>query len=413
MSFYKPTTLLQKIIKLLQLFWYLLITKHSMKSKRDQSKHTGILMVVSKLDRIGGLELQALELSSSLVRHGCLITILTDSIDDSPAVEFRSGFLIRRLTRSSKPFRLFLSLLCFLLQQRHSFQLLHAHGVTGFTLVSLRLAKLFGHRSLLKGATQDDFNHIFQRNDWKHRLYRKWILTAGCFVAISQEMKKEMIACGIPEDRIQNIPNAVNTIKFAPLSEDRKSFLKKRFSLSSEQIVFLFIGRLEARKGVDVLLQAWQICSPGVLWIVGSGPEEQKLKQISVNQNLANIIFHGESPSPLVYYQAADIFVFPSLKEGFPGVVLEAMSCGLPCIATKIGGITDQIEDRKQGLLVAPGNVQELADAIEYVTLHPEERTRWSQEARETILRRFDVSKTSSDYRSLYNELLRMKRSAG
>jgi glycosyltransferase involved in cell wall biosynthesis len=404
MSFHKPTTVPQKIFKLLQLFWYFLIVKSSQKLKRNRGTHAGILMVVSKLDRIGGLELQALELSSSLIRHGCLITILTDSVDDSPATEFRSGFLIRRLPPSTKPLRLLLSLLYFFLQQRHSFELLHAHGLTGFTIVSLRLAKFLGHHSLLKGATQDDFNDIFQRNEWKQRLYRKWILGADRFIAVSEEMKKEMIACGISEDRIQRIPNAVNTNKFAPVSEERKRLLKKRFSLSPEQTVFLFLGRLEPRKGVDILLQAWKKYSPGFLLIVGAGPEEQRLKQISAD--IKNVMINAESRFPLDFYQCADVFVFPSVKEGFPGVVLEAMSCGLPCIATKIGGVTDQIEHRKQGLLVSPGDADELANAIQYVALNPEERTEWGREARETVLRRFDVSRISADYHFLYAELL-------
>ena len=404
MSFYKPTTVPQKIFKLLQLFWYFLIVRQSKRVKQNSATHAGILMVVSKLDRIGGLELQALELSSALIRHGCLITILTDSIDDSPAIEFRSGFIIRRLPPSTQPVRLFLSLLYFMFQQRHSFELLHAHGLTGFTIVSLWLAKFLGRHSLLKGATQDDFNNIFQRNEWKHRLYRKWILETDCFIAVSEEMKKEMIACGISEDRIKHIPNAVNTNKFTPVSEERKHSLRKRFLLSSEQTVFLFLGRLEARKAIDILLQAWEKCSPGFLLIVGTGPEERRLKQIIAD--LQNVVIKAESRSPVDYYQCADVFVFPSMKEGFPGVVLEAMSCGLPCIATRIGGVTDQMEHGKQGMLVSAGNAEELANAIQYVALNPEERRAWSKEAREIVLRRFDVSRISADYRFLYAELL-------
>ena len=404
MSFYKPTTLSQKIFKLLQLFWYFLTVKSSKKVNRNCATHPGILMVVSKLDRIGGLERQALELSAALIRHGCLITIVTDSIDDSPALEFRSGFLIRRLPPSTKPVRLFLLLLYFMLQQRNSFELIHAHGVTGFTIVAVWLAKFLGRPSVLKGATQDDFKDIFERNEWKHRLYRKWILGTPCFIAVSEEMKKEMMACGIAEDRIQHIPNAVNTNKFAPASNDRKNLLRKRLSLSTEEAVFLFLGRLEARKAVDILLEAWKIYSPGFLLIVGTGPEEQRLKQISAG--VKNVMIHAESRSPLDYYQCADVFVFPSLKEGLPGVVLEAMSCGLPCIASSIGGVIDQIEHQKQGMLVPPGDAEELANAIQYVALNPEERRAWGEVARETVLRRFDVSRISADYRLLYGELL-------
>ncbi len=406
MSYYKPTSFSQKIVKLIQLFLYFLIIKLRPKPKPKIPKHSSVLMIVSKLDRIGGLERQALELAAALVRRGCLITVLTDRIDDdSPRVEIRSGFLIRRLTRSTNPFAPF-TLAFYLIRYRHTYRLIHAHGVTGFTVVSLLLGKLIGRRTILKGATQDDFAKIFQKDNFKNRLYRKWIPGVDVLIAISQALQEEMIACGILENRIKRIPNAVNADKFFPPSKDRKISLRTRFSVSPEQNLFLFLGRLETRKAVDILLRAWHKCAPGVLWIVGAGPEEERLKRVCAELHLKNVVFHGESRTPADYYHAADVFVFPSVKEGSPGVVLEAMSSGLPCIAGRIGGIVDVMENRKQGLIVSPGSVDELADAIQYAGVHVEERTGWGKDARERVLKHFDVSYIAADYHSLYTELL-------
>jgi glycosyltransferase involved in cell wall biosynthesis len=120
-------------------------------------------------------------------------------------------------------------------------------------------------------------------------------------------------------------------------------------------------------------------------------------------------MFREETSSPVEFFQLADVFVLPSLKEGFPVVVIEAMSCGLPCIATRIGGVVDQIEDGRTGKLVDPGQVQELSDAIQYVATNERERKQWGKAARETVLQRYDISQVISTYQSLYSELIRRK----
>jgi glycosyltransferase involved in cell wall biosynthesis len=408
MSYYKPTTLLQKIIKLLQLYSYFLRLTFFRTKRVRSRKHTSVLMVVSKLDRVGGLERQALELASALIQHHrYLITIVTDRMNDAfPAVELRSGYLIRRMNRTDKPIRLFLSMLWLSFRHRGTFQIVHAHGVTGFTLAWLRLWQFFHRPALLKGATNSDFTDVFNQNDFKHRMYRRWILSARNLIAISKEMKQELLSCAVPENQIISIPNGVHSEKFYPPSTAQKLSLRNRFSISPDQIVFLYLGRLESRKAVDVLLNAWHLKSPGLLWIVGSGPEQKKWKQLSIDLNLRNIRFHDESLSPLEFYQCADVFVLPSLKEGMPGAMLEAMSCGLPCIATRIGGVVDVMQNDKQGLLVSPGIPQELADALAFIASHPEKQIHWGKSARETVLHQFEISHIAASYDSLYKTIL-------
>jgi glycosyltransferase involved in cell wall biosynthesis len=407
MSYYKSTTLLEKVSKILQLYSYYFRLIFFRNTRVRNQKHTSVLMGVSRLDRIGGLERQALELSSALIQEGCLITIVTDRIDDSsPAVELRSGYIIRRLTRSNNAACVFFSLLWFLIRHRGTFQVVHAHGVTGFTLACIRLCKFLLIPGLLKGATQADFANIFNQKDSKHRRYQKWILSSHRLIAISQEMKEEMLSCGVPENRIIGIPNGVNSKKFFPPSSAQKNSLRNKFSIDTDQVVFLYLGRLESRKGIDVLLRAWQLKSPGLLWIVGSGPEQKKWKQLSIDLNLKDVRFHDESLSPLEFYQCADVFVLPSLREGMPGAMLEAMSCGLPCVATKIGGVTDVMQNDKQGMLVSPGVPQELADALAFLSSSPEKRIDWGKSARETVLERFEISRIAAEYKCLYAKIL-------
>jgi glycosyltransferase involved in cell wall biosynthesis len=411
MSYYRPTSLAQKIYKLIRLFFCYIRVKLTPRAQARKAKHTSVLMVISQLDRTGGLERQLLELCSALIRERFLITILTDQTGNLPGIEFQSGFLIRRLKRSSNPFFLLVQSIGFVFHHRRSFQLIHIHGVTGFTLLFILVARILRRPVLLKGATNGDFEDLFHQHDFKHRLYQKLILSTNQIVAISEEIKHELLSCGVSQDRIIRIPNGVHSEKFFPASTAQKSSHRNRFSIDPRQVVFLYLGRLESRKAIDVLLSAWQLKSPGLLWIVGSGPEQQKWKQLSHDLNLNNIRFHEESLSPLDFYRCADVFVLPSFKEGMPGALLEAMSCGLPSVATKIGGVVDVVHHEEQGLLVSPGAPHELADALEFMASHPEKRIQWGKSARETVLERFEISRIVARYNSLYAKILSSRES--
>ncbi len=369
-----------------------------------------ILMVVPQLDRMGGYEKQALQLAGSLTLAGNFVTILSDQTGNFPWKEFRNGFLIYRIpARGSRTkWNLFLSALSFFWKKRRAFRIVHGHGITGLSLFAARAAKLSGRPALLKPATKEDISRIFSHHDLKHSTYQSWLKMAH-FIAISEELKEELKTCGIPESRIDAISNFVDTSKFGIPTPDHRSALRARFSADT-QIVFLFLGRLEKRKGADILLQAWKEFSPGLLWIVGTGPEEHTLQTLSNELELQNVSFHGPTQTPLDFYQAADVFVFPSLKEGSPNVLLEAMSCGLPCIATRIGGIVDLMSNESEGLLVEPGSAKALADAIKRAGASPEDCKRWSDQASKTARERFDISLITARYLKLYSNLISANR---
>jgi len=406
MQYYQPTSFLQKIRKLLQLFRLFFQARTHAALWQPGPTTSSVLMVVPQLDRMGGYEKQAVQLAGSLTLSGNFITILSDQTGNFPRKEFRNGFLIYRISShgSRSKWNLLFSTLMFFCKKRRSFQIVHCHGITGLSIFAARVGRWLGRPAVLKPATKDDISSIFSLNSLKHRTYRRW-LNKMEFVAISEELKREMQASGIQESRIHVISNFVNTSKFEVVTEDRRMALRTRFS-AADRDIFLFLGRLEKRKGVDLLLRAWKECSPGLLWIVGTGQEEQTLQKLSSDLELRNIHFHGPTQTPLDYYQAADVFVFPSLKEGSPNVVLEAMSCGLPCIATRIGGIVDLIRHECEGYLVEPGSVAALAEAIKQAGARPEDRKKWADQAAKTARERFDISRITALYVDLYSEML-------
>jgi glycosyltransferase involved in cell wall biosynthesis len=279
--------------------------------------------------------------------------------------------------------------------------------VTGFSLLAVRVARLLHKPVLLKPATHGDLQNVFAGGAFKLRIYRRWIRQADCLIAISEEMKEEMLACGISEKQIRRIPNSVDTNRYVCASPERKATLRSRQGIPGGGLLFLYLGRLEERKGVDHLLRAWQRLQVGILWIVGSGPEEEKLKTISRDLKLRNVVFQGTTNAPLDFYQCADVLVFPSLREGSPNVLLEAMSCSLPCVATEIGGVTDLVHHDVDGFLVPPGSPEALAQAMEHAASHPADRKRWGEQAARLIRERFDVSRILAEYTDLYSELIK------
>jgi len=130
----------------------------------------------------------------------------------------------------------------------------------------------------------------------------------------------------------------------------------------------LFVGRLEKLKGLEYLLAAMQECPEETLLIVGDGPEMGHLARLA--QGMQNVTFVGQvSHAEVVQYmQKARVLVLPSLSEGLPNVVLEAMAHGLPVIASRVGGIPDLLTDGVTGFLVTPGSVPELVRAIKILT---------------------------------------------
>ena len=126
----------------------------------------------------------------------------------------------------------------------------------------------------------------------------------------------------------------------------------------------LFVGRLFKVKAVDTLIDAMRRCPHERLVIVGDGPERSALEQQA--RELQNVVFAGMLAPDVVgdYLRRAKVLVLPSIEEGQPNVVMEAMRHGVPVIATRVGGVPDLVKDGRTGFLVEPGDPDALADRI-------------------------------------------------
>jgi glycosyltransferase involved in cell wall biosynthesis len=204
------------------------------------------------------------------------------------------------------------------------------------------------------------------------------------------------------------MPNGVDAQAF--ISDKPKSEIQKELGLS-DKLVILFVGRLMSVKSlptfVDALANALPTCPNLHLLLVGEGPAQASLEKQARELGVeAHITFVGQQRDIKPYLGAADIFVLPSKSEGISNALLEAMSAGLACVSTSVGGGYDVLDGGKCGLLVKPGDVPAWTHAIVDLATDPARRKQLGEAARQRILDHYDFSVVGSKYEALYTELL-------
>jgi len=242
------------------------------------------------------------------------------------------------------------------------------------------------------------------------------------FIAIDQDIDKQLARLGIPKQLRAWIPNGVDVEHFCPVSRAQKERLRAEFHLAESPVV-VFTGRLVSLKRVDQLISAWAIIRQSfpkaTLLIIGTGPEENALKRAAYPEHPSpadvqddggtGIIFLGEVQDVAPYLQTADLFVFPSSREGLSVSLLEAMACELATIATDVGGNIDLIHHQQTGWLV-PGDDRgefptRLAEAIRILLEDKDLRERIAQAGRKHIVQSYSLASVVKLLHALYFEL--------
>ena len=193
--------------------------------------------------------------------------------------------------------------------------------------------------------------------------------------------------------------SGVDTSKFYP-NKSVRSKIRSDMNTSDDSIVFLFVGRLKREKGVFDLFNAFRkVCkkTPGVeLWLVGDVEENVQQQLDTLQCSECSVKFIGYTTCPEKYMQAADVFCLTSYREGFGSSVIEAAACKVPTIGSNIYGLTDAIIDKKSGLLVNVGDVDDIAFKMLELSKDKLLRNRMGEFAYKNALDKFDANKITS-----------------
>jgi glycosyltransferase involved in cell wall biosynthesis len=215
---------------------------------------------------------------------------------------------------------------------------------------------------------------------------------------------------GFNTRRMVYIPGSVDTEKFRPDPDHRPDPAQPERDI-------VCVARLEYPKGIDVLLHAWsRMMKEPAEWranlkprllIAGTGTLEDKIHRIAADLGLQESVkFLGLHRNPSQLLQQAWGFVLPSRWEGMPNALLEAMSCGLPCVATRVSGCEDVVEDGISGLLVEPEQPAEMARALRHIIEDAELAQQFGQEARKAVLRDYQLSNLTDRLVAFYRYIL-------
>lgn len=293
------------------------------------------------------------------------------------------------------PFFLLFALIHLLQEIRRSKpDILYAHWVLPNGLPVAIVSKIFRIPMVISLHGSDMF--IANRNG-AFRTLARWIFNQSKLVtSCSPEMLEKARALGAPQNSFL-LPYGVSPEQFTRL-ETTPLNIRLRYGWKKDQPVVFSIGRLVHKKGFDVLIRAavqMKAAIPDVRIIIGGGgvleqPLKEQIHALGVEDvvMLTGPILWHEVPQ---YLNEADIFVLPSIYDakgnvdGLPNVLLEAMACGKAIISSNIGGAPLVIKDQENGILVDPGNAEEIGRTANFLLQHPELRETLGKAARETV----------------------------
>jgi len=226
------------------------------------------------------------------------------------------------------------------------------------------------HRIIKAGTPIDYPNYYFRRVVLHHfeKMSKKTCNNADKLIAVSNYTAQSYITeFRVPQDKIEVIPDAVDTNKFHPEVDGYE--IRKKLNLADKDRVVLFVGRLDYNKGIEYLLRSFSRINEedivAKLVIVGEGLLKKYIQAFKRNypEKIVPVGRISEEDLPK-FYAASDLVVLPSLMEGFGIVLLEAMASGKPCVATRAGGVEDVVINGETGLLIPPADSYSLYHAI-------------------------------------------------
>jgi glycosyltransferase involved in cell wall biosynthesis len=387
---------------------------------------------------MGGGETQARLLAEGMITKGHSVVVLTRRSDAALMQhEIYGDVTVYRLapvgSGQLKKWGLLLSSLPALVRLRDQYDLIFVSGYRIIGLTAVLVGKLFRKLVILKADSQGEMSGEFfegglrkfslSRSPLVFRLFlgfRNVILkNADAFSAISPEIASEWTSSKVPLHKIHLIPNSVDTARFAPVHEQQKLFLREKLNLPQSAIIAIYTGRLVSYKGLPLLMKVWDEIrcrhENAILLLAGTGGLDihnceaelhDYVKSVGLEKNVR---FLGAIQNVPEYLQAADLFVFPTENDAFPSSLVEAMACALPVVTTPVGAIKTIVTHQETGLIVQPGNPQQLLEAIVAIVSDKTLASRLGQAGRLIVEERYSASSTVEKYLSLFESTLRLR----
>jgi len=225
-------------------------------------------------------------------------------------------------------------------------------------------------------------------------------------VAVSEVIEAELLRVMISRGKIAVIDNGIDITRFRP-DQGLRERARRDMGIPQEAIVIGWVGRISKEKGLDILMETARPILEDrhdvIILLVGDGPLRQSLESAHSSSGIRFAGLRNDTPA---CYAAFDIFALPSLNEGLPMVVLEAMASGLPVVASRVGAIPKVVEHGETGFLVEPGRPDLLEAAIGKLIKDRIESRQMGSKGRERVEHNFSSAVMAGNYEVLYRQVM-------
>jgi glycosyltransferase involved in cell wall biosynthesis len=360
-------------------------------------------MIIAEMlesDGPGGAELVELRLALALRHRGHTIVPVGPSMGCGwLAGQFReSGFDPQTFTlRSPLDWRCLRDMIDLL--RRHRVDIVHSHEFTMaiYGAAAARWLRI-PHIITMHGSQ-------YVTSKWRRQVLLRWAFrSSAATVAVSEDTKRHLAKeLNLSDTMLHVVPNGV------PARPGNRTATRAALGIPDDHVLLLAVGSLVPRKGHAVLIEALSTigAGPWMLAIAGGGAEKERLEALTASKGLTahvKILGHREDVPDLL--AATDVFVMPSLWEGLPLALLEAMLAGKPVIASRTSGIPEAVTDGVDGILTTPGDVGELANALRGVLADPARRLSLGVAARARAEANFTLDAMADGYLAVFREAL-------
>ena len=296
--------------------------------------------------------------------------------------------------------------LLFSILWRNGFDIVHTVGYFA-DIIGTPVARALGIR-------QVSTCHGFISNNTKLKFYNRVDLLMLRFperiIAVSEEMKTFLMRKGIDPGRIVVVQNAVSCKQDEGRIAKDRARVREAYRIAPEEVVLGYVGRLSEEKGLRYLIEAGsRLKEAGIpvrILVVGDGEERSAIESMAHRLGIGDrVIMTGFQRDVEPFLGAMDIFVLPSLTEGTPMALLEAMANGIPVVATGVGGVPGVVRSGTDGLLVRPGDSGEIEQAVRLLCADSALRSSLARTGRETVFDRFGFEEWVRKVESVYESV--------
>jgi len=351
-----------------------------------------------------GAENMLLNLCASQAKAGCRNSLLLFYNVHAPNVEFyerarRRGISVRMVhCKGRMDWRAVREIKEYIRQD--AVDVVHTHGYK---------ADLYGYlaaRSMEKPIVATCHNWLdgTMALGIYNRLDRMALRRFHAIAAVSDAVREQLVESGVPAGKIQTIANGIDVQAF------ERAVSTAGMPASADKVIGV-VARLDLKKGFQYLFEAVRElvhAFPGIrVVITGEGPDRGAVARMIVRNGLENwVVLAGQQSNMAAIYAAMDIFVLPSLDEGLPMTVLEAMAASRPVIATRVGAVPGVVRDQETGLLVDPADAAGLRHALARLLADAELCRRLGAQGHEWVRLNYTAEAMASRYRQMYDAAL-------